>query len=52
MSEPAAVETLGQQFEEGAEVRFVEFFCRRKLPENGAETIAKLGGPGIQKALD
>jgi len=35
-----------------AEVRLIEFFGRRELPEQGAEPVAKLGHAGIEEALD
>src|SRR6202040_1108027 len=39
-------------FEEAAEVGGVEFFGRRKLPEQRPEMRAKLGDAGIEEALN
>ena len=52
MTQRVAVESLGQQFEEAAEIRFVEFLVGRELPEQGAEPVAKFGYAGVEKALD
>ena len=43
---------LGQQFQKTAEIRFVEFFERRKLPQQRPEAITELDHPGIQEPLD
>src|SRR5215471_11123884 len=43
---------LGQQFQKAAEIRFVEFFERRKLPQQRPEAITELDHPGIQEPLD
>ena len=52
MAQFAAIERLRQQFEKGAEIRLIEFFSRRKLPEQGTEFVAEFGHAGIEKAFN
>jgi hypothetical protein len=52
VTQRAAIEAVRQQFEKAAEVAGIEFFGRRELPEQGAETIAEFHNAGIQEPFD
>ena len=51
VTQRAAFELARQQFEEFAEIGFVEFLGRRELPQHRAEPVAELQHAGIIKPL-
>ena len=52
MTKGQAVERLGQQFEEGLEVGFVELLGWGELPQDGAELWPQLAQALVEEAPD